>query len=156
MLTPTKVMSNVITGFTTGADVHKRDSDDTVIISTTHLNLSVAQARAYLVTRSGFVTPIAQSESSGKDNSASTLIFNDGTLWLVVSEADPGGSGTTNKIDIYEYAGAFPAVTPPSGTVDQTARNIANQALSLANTIRTTVNNLLNVLKSIINIPNIP
>lgn len=137
MLAPSRVIQNIITGFTSGVDAVRHN--DSVVVSVVHLNQAVARSVAYTVTKSGVATPIAESEPLGKDNSVSSIIFNDGTLWMVVSEADPGQGGATSKVDVYEYVGAFqPSVS--GGTVDQTARSIANAALAKATAV-------LNVLK---------
>lgn len=153
MISPTKVYSNVITGFTNGVHLFKRDDPgETVIVSTTHLNVPVALSRAYLVNRQGVSVPLAQSEGQGKDNSVSTIIFNDGTLWMAVAEADPGGAGATSKIDIYEYTGAFPKIDSPSASIDTVARNTANAALFLAQTTAETLKKLLQALKSVCNL----
>lgn len=153
MLVPTRVIPNIITGFTKGVHAFKRDdSNETVVVSTTHLNLPISQSRAYLVNRAGVATLLAQSEGQGKDDSASSIIFNDGTLWLIVAEADPGGSGTTTKIDIYEYASVFPKIEPPSGSVDPVARGTANAALSLAQSTAEALKKLIEVLKGVCNL----
>jgi len=136
---PTRVIQNAITGFTSGVDAVKHnDAAETVVVAVVHFNQAVARSIAYTVSKSGVATPIAESEPLGKDNSVSPIIFNNGTLWMLVSEADPGGSGSTSKIDIYEYAGAF----QPGSVIDQTARSIANAALT-----KTTA--ILNVLKQV-------
>ncbi len=145
MLTPSRVLKNAITGFTSAIDVVKHnDQAESVVVSVVHLNQAVARSVAYSVSKSGVATAIAESEPLGKDNSVSSIIFNDGTLWMVVSEAEPGGSGSTSKVDIYEYSGAFqPAVV--GGAIDQTARSIATSALNRVTAV-------LNVLKQVCNI----
>lgn len=158
MLVPTKVYNDVITGFTGNVDAFKHgDLAETVVISVVHLNVPTAIGRSYKVTRQASAAPlveaITESEVSGKDNSVSGVIFNNGTLWFIVAEAIPAQSGTTTKIDIYEYAGAFAPVAPPAVvSVDQTARNTANQALSLAQAVKASYDKLLAALKSVCNI----
>lgn len=156
MLVPTHVYNDVITGFTGNVDAVKHnDPSETVVISVVHLNVPTAIGRAYKVTRQSMAPPLievlAESEASGKDNSVSGVIFDNGTFWFIVAEALPAQSGTTTKIDIYEYAGAFsPAVS--NAAVDQVARNTATSALSLAQAVNTKLSQLLTALKQVCNI----
>ena len=146
MLTPTRVINNVISGFSSAVDAVKHnDTSETVVISVVHNNLPVARSSVYSVSKSGAATKLAESDPVGKDNSVSSVVFNDGTLWMVVCEAEPGFGGATSKIDIYEYTKAFSPIVV-GGAIDQTARNTATNALNKINAV-------LAALKQVCGIP---
>lgn len=81
---------------------------DITLVTVIHKDIPIPQAEVYKVTRNGTVTSIGKSEGLGKDDSASAVAFYDGTVRLFVSEADPGGSGTTSKVKYYDFPNAVP------------------------------------------------
>lgn len=87
---------------------------------------TVATAHCWKVTRAGAVTHLGSSEPLGKDNSAAAIIYADGTVRVYVSEADPGGAGSTSHIDSYDVAGAVSPL-PSGGGVDSIARSMIKQ-----------------------------
>lgn len=151
MINPTRVMKSVITGFTGNIGVFKhRDPTESVVVSVVHLNQKVAVSRTYVVRRDGTVYPIAESNPLGKDHDVYPVVFDNGTLWVVVSEAEtvPLSSGSTNSINIYEYAGAFkPSMT--NSSVDQVARDAAAKAGTLASSAYSKITELVTKVSSI-------
>lgn len=64
-------------------------------------------------------TLLAQTNELGKDDSIDIIVRANGTLEVDVSEADPGGSGTTCAIRTYIFPNILPALTPvSSGNAD--------------------------------------
>lgn len=70
----------------------------------------------------GNVFKLLESDDLGKDDSASAFALEDGTVVLFVSEADPGGSGTTSKV--WKYMTGPNAVTPRLVTDVWTQSNV--------------------------------
>jgi hypothetical protein len=89
-----------------GAPVVKLSSspvDDSSFLLTVVHQLATPVAVVYHMLRDGNFREILRSSPLGKDDSATSLLFSDGTVQLVVSESDlyAGSSGSTNKVRIY-------------------------------------------------------
>lgn len=123
------------------------------LLTVDHFNLSISTVKVYKVGLTGVTTFIGQSEPLGKDDSGSADIDErTGEVVLAVSEATPGGGGATSGVRrLYRWAGFFPP-RPQISANDQVARERASQALALAQSIGTTVNNILVALKGICSI----
>lgn len=116
------------------SNINASQYGDWTLLTVIHKNVPVQYAAVYKVYIDGSVTFIGRSEANGKDDSASAIAYENGTVRLYVSEADPGQSGSTSKVHYYDFPGALPNWTLRN--VDQVAR----QDISY-------VNNKLNILK---------
>jgi hypothetical protein len=67
---------------------------------------------------------IVFANDAGKDDSVEIEILATGELLITVSEAVPGGSGSTAEPEVYRIPNVFSPFVSPSGSVDQTARNM--------------------------------
>lgn len=68
--------------------------------------------------------------SVGKDDSVALEILHDGSLLITISEAVPGGSGTTAQPDVTRIANVFPPYQVSTGTIDAVARQQIAQVRS--------------------------
>lgn len=126
-----------------------------MLLTVDHFDDAISDASCYKVAVNGDTTFIGSSEPLGKDDSGSGKIDQKtGDVYLAVSEALPGGGGATSGVRrIYIWSGFFPPQPATTVTaIDQTARNTANQALSLAQTLSLKFAQLLTALKQVCNI----
>lgn len=68
-------------------------------------------------------TFIGRSTGTGKTDSGSAFAAPNGDVFLYVSQADPGQSGSTSKVYVYPFPAAVPANPGNNTSVDQYARD---------------------------------
>jgi hypothetical protein len=127
------------------------DAAQTRLVSGIRLVGSEGVGEVYKVVNGLVSGPIAVTQALGKDDSISCVINKAGDVICDVSEADPGGGGSTCAIRVY----TFPALLPPSinssgGSVDLIARStlkgLLNSLSSIAQTLYAVCQNLIKTL----------
>ena len=98
------------------------DTTETMLVTVVR-GTAPARAAVYAMARDGTVRFIGESEPIGKDDSASAAAYRDGTVLLVVCEADPvpGSPGSSTDATYYLFPGAVPPFSAPGGQADVTA-----------------------------------
>lgn len=94
--------------------------NDGALLTVIHAT-SVPYAAVYRVDMNDIATFIGRDEPNGKADSASSIVREDGSVEMYVSEADPNASGTTCKIHKYVFPNAV-APNYPNSAVDEFAR----------------------------------
>jgi len=103
------------------------------IVCGVNMSSGVAVAECYKISRD-LSAPVllGKATAGGKDDSVSAVVFNDGTLRMYVSEADPpAGAGNTVKVRVYDFPSALPVTTQTAGSgTDIALRSIIKTLLT--------------------------
>lgn len=100
------------------------DADEHALVFGIDMNTGVAIGTAYKVTKGLVVALVGTTSALGKDDSITGIVYNDGTVRLIVSEADLNASGSTSAGRVYDFPGAFPkAVSMSSSGADSFLRS---------------------------------
>lgn len=79
-----------------------------ILLTVIHTGTPIPYAEVFVVGRAGAVRSIGRSEPFGKDDSAESVAYRDGTVRLIVSEAQPYQGGGTSRLRIYDFHKAIP------------------------------------------------